>query len=40
MSWFYGALGVFVAMAYPALSWPVALILLLMDLREREKRTG
>lgn len=31
---FYGALGVFVAIACPTLSWPVVMVFLIIDLEE------
>jgi hypothetical protein len=38
MTLFYGALGVLVAAAFPALFWPIAVVLLVVDLQEKREK--
>ena len=37
MTLFYFALGLFIAVAYPTLFWPIAMVLLVIDLEENKR---
>lgn len=36
MSLLYGAFGLYIGIAHPALFWPIAILLLLLDLGEKK----
>lgn len=40
MTLLWAAFGLLIAWKYPGLFWPIAILVLLMDLEDRKKRTG